>query len=111
MEILKYISYISGHPIFKGIEPDVIAKYFSDNSLTVANYSPANIIIDPEKNSTDIYVIIKGTVEIQCCSADHKVLLKTSGPGTIFGLANLYAENETFPTLVCAKTQHWSLLH
>ena len=110
MEILKYISYISGHPIFKGIEPDVIAKYFSDNALTVVNYSPATIIIDPEKNSTDIYVIIKGTVEIQCRSADHKVLLKTSGAGTIFGLANLYAETETFPTLVCAKTQSEVLL-
>lgn len=104
MEITKYISYISGHPIFKSIEPDVIAKYFSNNVLTVANYSPSTVIIDPEKNNTDIYVIVKGTVEIQCPSADHKVLLKTSGPGTIFGLANLYAENETFPTIVCAKT-------
>ena len=104
MGISKYIEYISNHPIFRNIESETISKHFSNESFTQNSYSPSTVIIHPNESNTNIYIVIKGTVEIQCPKAGHRVLLKTSGVGTIFGLANLYAPNETFPTLVSAKT-------
>ena len=110
MDILKYIPRLSEHPIFRGIDTSVISKYLSEDSVYIRSYSPSSTIISPEYKDLPVYVIASGTVEIISPAADHKVLLKTSGAGSIFGVANLYADNDGFPSIVSAKTDVEALI-
>ena len=104
MNISEHIPKLSSHPIFKGIDASIISKYLSEDNVFLKTYSTSSIIISPQDKVLPIYIIVSGTVEITCPAADHKVLLKTSGIGSIFGVANLYIDGEGFPSIVSAKT-------
>ncbi len=104
MSIIKLVPKIIKHPIFKGVDEGTISKHLSDENIGVRTFEPGAVIIAPENKNSPISIVASGTVEI-LCNSDHKVLLKTSSVGTIFGVANLYADNQTFPSIVRAKTE------
>lgn len=105
MSIIKLVPQILNHPIFKGIEESTISRYLTDDKIEISTFAPNDVIIAPNDINSPICIVINGTVEILCSNSDHKVLLKTSGAGTIFGVANLYSDNQAFPSTVCAKTE------
>lgn len=105
MSIITLVPRLLKHPIFEGIDESVISKYLCEESFTVQTFEPSSVIISPDELNSPISIVISGTVEILCNNSNHKVLLKTSGAGTVFGVANLYADNQTFPSIVSAKTE------
>lgn len=105
MIITELVPQILKHPIFKGIDEATISRHLTDEKVYTHTFEPSSVIIAPDNKNTPISIILSGTVEILCSNSDHKVLLKTSGVGTIFGIANLYADSQTFPSTVCAKTE------
>lgn len=103
--IFDYIPSISTHPLFKGVDKNIISKYLCDNSIEVNNYTASEVIIPYQSTNVPIFVIVAGTVQIFSPNDSRKVLLKTSGAGTIFGIANLYMKDTHFPSTVIAKKQ------
>ncbi len=105
MSIIKIVPQILNHPIFKGIDEATISKHLTNENVSIHTFEPSSVIIAPDNKKSQICIVVSGTVEILCNNSEHKVLLKTSGIGTIFGVANLYADNETFPSIVSSKTE------
>ena len=104
MSIIELVPKILNHPIFKGIDEETISKHLNGENIKIRTFEPSSIILAPNDKNSPISIVASGTVEILCHS-DHKVLLKTSGAGTIFGVANLYADSHLFPSIVCSKTE------
>ena len=104
MNIFDYIPQIATHPLFKNVEKETVAKYLCDDNIELKTYSASQTIISRE-NNLQIFAIVSGTVEILSQNENHKVILKTSGAGTIFGVANIYTRNAIFPSTVIAKKQ------
>ena len=104
MNIFDYIPQVTMHPLFKNISKEIIAKYLCDDNMELKTYSASQTIISRE-NNLQIFAIVSGTVEILSQNENHKVILKTSGAGTIFGVANIYTKNTLFPSTVIAKKQ------
>ena len=105
MNITKLVPQILSHPIFKNVDQEIISRHLSDDKFKIMSYEPSSVIITPSDTSSPICIVINGTVEILSGNQDHKVLLKTSGCGTIFGVANLYADSHSFPSVICSKTE------
>ncbi len=105
MNIFDYIPQIEEHPLFKNIDNDVVAKYLCDENIEPSSFAPSEIIIQANSKVVPIFAVISGTVEILCPTENHKVLLKTMGAGSFFGVANLYATDTPFPSTVRAKKQ------
>ena len=105
MNIFDYIPQIEKHPLFKNVNVSTAAKYLCDESLEAVDFSASDTIITAESKRVPIFAIISGTVEILCPTEGHKVLLKTMGAGSFFGVANLYATDTAFPSTVRAKKQ------
>ena len=104
MNIFDYIPQIANHPLFKNVDKNIVSKYLCDNNIELKNYSPSQTIISRE-NNLQIFAIVSGTVQILSQNENRKVILKTSGVGTIFGVANIFTKNALFPSTVIAKKQ------
>ncbi len=103
MNIFDYIPKINTHPLFKNTPDGVVAKYLCDENMELVSFAPSQIIIPPDSKRVPIFAVMSGTVEILSPAENHKVLLKTMGAGSFFGVANLYALNAEFPSTVRAK--------
>ena len=105
MNIFDYIPKIDKHPLFKNVSEGVVAKYLCDENIELVSFAPSEIIIPPDSKRVPIFAVASGTVEILSPAENRKVLLKTMGAGSFFGVANLYALNTEFPSTVRAKKQ------
>ena len=104
MNIFDYIPQIAMHPLFKNVEKETITKYLCDDNIELKTY-PASQTIISRQNNLQIFAIVSGTVQILSQNESHKVILKTSGAGTIFGVANIFTKDALFPSTVIAKKQ------
>ena len=105
MNIFDYIPQIEKHPLFKSVDRDTITKHLCDKNIEVIEFSASETIISSECKRVPIFAVISGTVEILSPGENRKVLLKTMGAGSFFGVANLYALDTVFPSTVRAKKQ------
>ena len=104
MNIYDVYPEVAQNRIFFGANPETVKKFLCDKALDIVLYKVQDIIISPVTNDIKIGIVLEGKIEIAAPQNAHKVLLKTAGRGTIFGIANLYADTDEFPTQISAKT-------
>ena len=104
MNIFDVFPELTQNSIFCDTNLEAVGKHLCDEALEVVEYKSQEIIISPESNEVKIGFVLDGRIEIAAPQNAHKVLLKTAGKGTVFGIANLYAETDEFPTQISAKT-------
>ena len=105
MNIFDYIPQTKKHPLFKNVDDASITKYLCNESIELLSFAPSEIIIPCDSDRVPIFAVVSGTVEILSPAENHKVLLRTMGAGSFFGVANLYAFAARFPSTVRAKKQ------
>ena len=103
MNIYDIFPDVRKNRIFFNADEEKVKKYLSDDAITVVEYRAQDIILSPNANEVKVGIVLDGKIEIASPENTHKVLLKTAGRGTIFGIANLYANADGFPTQVSAK--------
>jgi CRP-like cAMP-binding protein len=89
--------------LLKNVDKEVVKKYLCDEAIAVKKYINSEVILSPETEDFFIGIVVCGTVEIFSTSQSHKVLLKTAGAGAMFGVANLYSEEASFPSKIISK--------
>jgi len=104
MNIFDVFPELTQNRIFCGANVETVSKYLCDDALDVVEYMSQEIIISPESDEVKIGFVLDGRIEIAAPQNAHKVLLKTAGKGAVFGIANLYAATDEFPTQISAKT-------
>lgn len=104
MNIYTIIPEISKHMIFQNADPVTFEKCLNADNIWVKKYIKDDIIIEPDSKEINVGIVLSGLVEITSPLKNHKLLLKTSGRGAMFGIANLYEKSDAFPTRINAKT-------
>lgn len=105
MNIFDVFPEISQNRIFKDADKNLVEKYLDSNSLSVVNYCPSDVIFSPQSDDDRVAVIVRGRAEIISSLHHPKLLIKTVGKGAMFGISNLYAPDELFPTSIVAKSE------
>ncbi len=102
MTIYEAYPKIRSVPLFFGVSEDAVNQLIGDTSFSVTEHFEGEIICSPNTEKSEIGIIICGNARAHTGdSADH-TLLRTMHAGDMFGIANLYAADEPFPSLIVA---------
>ncbi len=103
---MKTISLFQLHPklrehsIFQGVDPSHVERYLNADSLRVEEFPPDCVAYSSVSEGVRVGSLLSGGAQVQTGLSDGRALLKTVAPGELFGVANLYAETEPFPTQI-----------
>ena len=106
MNILDVFPQITDNILFNNADKNKLKKLLLEESddIVLKKFSPYEIILSPDIKTVPIGIVVNGIIEITSAAQKHKVILKTAGSGSIFGIANLYATQSEFPSQITAKT-------
>ncbi len=102
MELYECFPRILQHPIFSKSNPEHICRYFPDHSFSLGRFEEHAIAYSSATDEKKVGIMIEGHALVQTGPLSDSTLLNTIGPGALFGIANLYAEDEPFPTVIRA---------
>lgn len=88
------------HSIFQGADPALVDRYLSGNALRVEEFPPDSIAYSSVSEGVRVGSLLSGGAQVHTGLGEGRALLKTVAVGELFGVANLYAENEPFPTQI-----------
>ena len=89
------------NPIFLDVAEDVMERFFSEDSVKETEFLPDEIIHSSHSGEIRIGILLSGTARVHTATAEQS-LLRTMQSGNMFGIANLYAEEEPFPSMIVA---------
>ena len=103
MKILEIIPNIAKHPLFSGVDLTHADRYWNDDSMRICRFAEGDRAYSSESERLCVGILLSGTAQIQTGMTGEATLLRTVKVGEMFGIANLYAEEEPFPTQIVAK--------
>ena len=89
--------------LFCDVSENIVNRYITERSLCITEYSEGEIICSPNVEKSEIGIIIHGSARAHSGDSTDHTLLRTLHAGDMFGIANLYADDEPFPSLIIAK--------
>ena len=106
MNILDVFPQITDNILFNNADKDKLKTLLTKESddIVLKKFSASETILSPDIKTVPIGIVVNGIIEITSAAQKHKVILKTAGSGSIFGIANLYATQAEFPSQITAKT-------
>ena len=102
MTVYEIFPDIERLPFFKCASKDTVNKYLNENTINVRSFSTGETIYSPISKSISVGILIDGMAKVRP-NGDEKTLLKTMHVGELFGIANLYAEESSFPSIIVAE--------
>ena len=99
--IEKYFDDLERHPIFFETDRSLLKKHLDNSNILLVHFSTDEIIYSSSACERKVGFLLEGKALVQTGASDH-ILLNTVGKGELFGIANLYAEDEPFPTEITA---------
>ena len=102
MTVYEIFPDIKKLPFFECASNDTVNKYLNESAIKVRSFSHGDIIYSPASESISVGILIEGAAKVRP-SGDEKTLLKTMNVGELFGIANLYAEDAAFPSVIAAE--------
>lgn len=103
MTIHEIFPQIQSNPIFIGTNPQSIRKFLTESTLHIQEFSDQEIIFSSSNSLSKIGIVLEGKAQVFVGGSDEQTLLNTIGCSGMFGIANLYADNEPFPTTIVSK--------
>jgi len=105
MTLYEIYPKIMENPIFKNSSLESINKYINPNTFTVHHFEPQDTIYSQNSENLCVGVLTSGIASVFSDSGNMNFVLRTLSDGDMFGVANLYAEENPFPSIISAKTQ------
>ena len=102
MTIYDIFPDIEKNPIFLDVSHSVVNQFLNDASISVEVFSAGTVAYSSDTGKIRIGIVLSGIARVHTGAAginDH-ALLRTLYPGDMFGIANLYAEQEPFPSRI-----------
>ena len=90
--------------ILKYADSTSISKYLTDGDVTVKDFQSGDIIYPLPCKSICVGIMLSGTATVEPLSANDKALLKLIMANDMFGVANLYCDDQPFPSVITAKS-------
>lgn len=105
MSINNYIKTLLRTPLFNSFTEEQLYSLFNKIPYKVMTYSKNDIILSEDDSCTTLNLILEGTLEIQKVDSTGKVLtIAEFSTGEIFGEMLIFADKNTSPINVLAKT-------
>jgi CRP-like cAMP-binding protein len=106
MTIKNYIKTLLNIPIFNSFDEEGLYSLFNKIPYKIETYSKNDMILAEEDTCNTLNLILEGTLEIQKMDATGKVLtIAEFSTGEIFGEMLIFADKNTSPINVLAKTK------
>ena len=102
MTVYEIFPQIVDIPFFSIASQKNAELYLKDDKITVMSFSQGETIYSSASSDHCVGILIDGSAKVRPCGCDDKTLLKAMKIGDIFGIANLYAENSSFPSIITA---------
>ncbi|MBE6667135.1 MAG: Crp/Fnr family transcriptional regulator [Ruminococcaceae bacterium] len=96
---------IKNHPIFMGVPQSHIEKYFCEKNLTVRTYVQGETAYSSVTKNPQVALMVDGVARVYAKASNDgegTALLRTLRSGDLFGIANLYAQDDPFPSKIVA---------
>lgn len=101
MTIYQIFPEIVHHPVFARANPQNVNRILVSDSFWVSEFQADESVYSSSDEECKVGIVLDGQVLIRT-SLSEQTLLNTAGSGEIFGIANLYVQNEPFPTVIQA---------
>lgn len=106
MTIKNYIKTLLNTPLFKSFDEDGLYSLFNKIPYKIETYSKNDMILAEEDTCNTLNLILEGTLEVQKMDSTGKVLtIAEFSTGEIFGEMLIFADKNTSPINVLAKTK------
>ena len=103
MKILDIIPTLASHPLFAGVDLSDADAYWNEKTMQICEFYNGEIAYSSESDTLRVGILLEGSAQIFTGLLGEATLLRTIKVGELFGIANLYAEQEPFPTQIVAK--------
>ena len=100
----ELITQIKSVCILKCVSDENIIKYFSTQNTEIVNFKAGAAIYSPLNTDKKVGIILSGRALAEPVGANTGALLKVLSKSDIFGIANLFCEEEPFVSIINAKT-------
>ena len=104
MHLLEQFPILRSIPLFEIASKEHIRQCFGEQVPLPCKFSPGQIVYSSDTEGDRIGILISGEAEIHTIGGEARTLLKAAKAGQMFGVANLYAADAAFPTVIRAKT-------
>lgn len=102
--------YLLNNSILKCAQEKNIDTYLNNKNVFISEYASGDIIISPECKKKYVGIIMTGGAVVATCTSPDNTLLKIIKENDMFGIANLYSVNESFPSVITAKSETTAIL-
>ena len=103
MQLYEQFPILQKVSLFEAASVEHINRSFGEQDYALCEFSDGETVYSSNTENLRVGVLISGEAEIHTQSGGAHVLLKTAKSGELFGIANLYADDTAFPTLIRAK--------
>ena len=102
MTIFEIFPDLLRHPIFNGADRDTVLLFLNDSTVQTVALSAGSSVYASDGQNERVGVLLRGRAQAFTGQSREHALLKTIRPNELFGIANLYAEDEPFPSRILA---------
>ena len=95
-------SILKQHPVFATLSPDTVRRYFSEQNSEIVSFGAREIAYSSSADRLRIGILLSGKARVE---TDTQALVKSLRIGELFGIANLFAEDEPFPTVILTTAE------
>lgn len=103
MKILDIIPELAQHRLFVGVDLQNADPYWNEQTMSLSSFDDGETAYSSECGSLRVGILLDGCAQIYTGVSGESTLLRMLKVGELFGIANLYAEEEAFPTQIIAK--------
>ena len=102
MTVFEIFPDLLCHPIFHGADRQAVLSFLNDSALQLVQLSAGSTVYACDGEEERIGLLLNGRAQAFTGQIREHALLKTIRSGELFGIANLYAEDEPFPSRIFA---------
>ena len=99
----KLLSILKDHPLFNEVSEDYLKTKLQTDSFSLKEFKSHTVAYSSKTDSVCVGVILTGKVHVLANNGQDGTLLKKMNSGDIFGIANLYADHEPFPSKIITE--------
>ena len=104
------LEYLQNNSILKHAQSKNLSAYLSDETIVLKKYTSGDVIISPDCKEMYVGIIMTGSAVVATSTSPDNTLLKMIRENDMFGIANLYSDNESFPSVITAKSETTAIL-
>ncbi len=99
------LSFMKSVDVFASLDRDTVSELIDAGEIFLTEYLPGEIIYSPSlaSQSIDPAIIMQGSATVFSSDEGREVCLRVLNVGGLFGVANLFADTDTFISTVKAE--------